>query len=138
MLILLALPIIVAVAAMHRYLQFYAPTNLLTRRVRAQEPRWRTVAGAHRGRGSFAGCDARAGEAVAHGAPGWLNLVVLVLAWDAIKLAALACAVLARRALLIASRAFRRGCERPYDGSAVVRCRRRSASVLLAPGRARA
>ena len=29
MLILLALPVIVAVAAMHRYLQFYAPTNLL-------------------------------------------------------------------------------------------------------------
>ena len=45
MLVLLALPVIVAVAAMHRYLQLYAPTNLLTRRVRAHEPRWRTAAG---------------------------------------------------------------------------------------------
>ena len=61
-------------------------------------------------------------EAVANGAPGWLNLVVLVLAWDAIKIAALVCAVLARRVLSVASRAFRCGCERPYDGSAVVRC----------------
>ena len=41
MLILLALPVIVAVAAFHRYLQIYAPSNLLVRRVRAQQPRWR-------------------------------------------------------------------------------------------------
>ena len=123
MLILLALPVIVAVAAMHRYLQCYAPTNLLARRVRAHEPRWRTAAVLIVLAAASAGGDARRWrEAVADGAPGWLNLVVLVLAWDAIKLAALACAVLARRALLIASRAFRRGCERPYDGSAVVRC----------------
>jgi hypothetical protein len=38
MLILLALPTIVAVAAMHRYLRSYAPTNLLICHVRAQEP----------------------------------------------------------------------------------------------------
>lgn len=122
MLVLLALPIIVAVAAMHRYLHFYAPTNLLARRVRAHEPRWRTAAGLIVLAGLLLVAMHVLAEAVAHGARGWLNLIVLVLAWDAIKLAALAWAVLARRALLIASRAFRRGCERPYDESAVVRC----------------
>ena len=122
MLLLLALPVIVAVAAMHRYLQFYAPSNLLARRVRAHEPRLRTAAVLIVLAGLLLVAMHVLAEAVAHGAPGWLNLVVLVLAWDAIKLAALACAVLARRVLLIASRAFRRGCERPYDGSAVVRC----------------
>jgi hypothetical protein len=29
--------------------------------------------------------------AIAAGAPGWLNLVVLLLAWDAIKFAVVAC-----------------------------------------------
>ena len=122
MLVLLTLPIIVAVAAMHRYLHFYAPTNLLARRVRAHEPRWRTAAVLIVLAGLLLVAMHVLAEAVAHGARGWLNLIVLVLAWDAIKLAALACAVLARRALLIVGRAFRRGCERPYDGSAVVRC----------------
>lgn len=32
MLVLLAFPIIAAVSVAHRYLQLYAPTNLLTRR----------------------------------------------------------------------------------------------------------
>jgi hypothetical protein len=122
MLVLLALPIIVAVAAMHRYLHYYAPTNLLARCVRAHEPRLSTAAVLIVLAGLLLVAMHVLAEAVAHGAPGWLNLIVLVLAWDAIKLAALACAVLARRALLIAGRAFRRGCERPYDGSAVVRC----------------
>ena len=45
MLILLALPIIVAVAAVHRYLQFCAPSNLLARRVRTATPTFR-MAGA--------------------------------------------------------------------------------------------
>ena len=51
-------------------------------------------------------------EAVAAGAPGWLNLVVLVLAWDAIKIGWLAilvalqcarCGIAARRADLVES-----------------------------------
>ncbi|MDT9591599.1 hypothetical protein RDV89_00875 [Nocardioides zeae] len=37
-----------------------------------------------------------AAEAVTRGAPGWLNLLVLVLAWDAIKIGLLAIAVLLR------------------------------------------
>lgn len=96
MLILLALPVIVAIAAFHRYLQAYAPSNLLVRRARAQQPRWRTafalatVAGVllvvmH----TFAG-------AVASGAPEWLNLVVLILAWNAIKVSMLTASVSAR------------------------------------------
>ena len=36
-------------------------------------------------------------EAVAAGAPGWLNLVVLVLAWDAIKVGGLALGVVLHR-----------------------------------------
>lgn len=122
MLVLLALPIIVAVAAMHRYLHYYAPTNLLARRVRAHEPRSRTAAVLILLAGLLLVAMHVLAEAVAHGAPGWLNLIVLVLAWDAIKLSALVCAVLARRVLLIASRAFRRGFARPCGGSAVVGC----------------
>ena len=36
-------------------------------------------------------------EAIAAGAPGWLNLVVLVLAWDALKVGCLALGVVLRR-----------------------------------------
>ena len=74
MLVLLALPIIVAVAAMRRYLHYYAPTNLLARRVRAHEPRWRTVAGlivlAGLLRvGMHVRCDAQARCAIGYGEP---------------------------------------------------------------------
>lgn len=94
MLMLLALPVIVAVAAVHRYLQHLAPTNLLVRRVRAQECRWRTVI-------MLAGLTVglllvmqAVTAALASGAPGWLNLVVLLLAWDALKVAWLAVGVM--------------------------------------------
>jgi hypothetical protein len=85
MLILLALPVIIAVAAMHRYLQTYAPTNLLVRRVRAQAPRWRTAAVLIVLATALLLAMHALGEAIANGAPGWLNPLVLVLAWDAIK-----------------------------------------------------
>lgn len=94
MLILLALPVIAAVAAVHRYLQYYAPTNVLVRRVRAQEPRWRTVI-------MLAGLAVglllvmhAVTVALASGAPGWLNLVVILLAWDALRVAWLAVGVM--------------------------------------------
>jgi hypothetical protein len=89
MLILLGLPVVVAVAATHRYLQFYAPSNLLVRRVRAHEPRWRTVGAPAGAVGLLLLTMHAAAVAVAAGAPGWLNLAVLVLAWDAVKLAVL-------------------------------------------------
>lgn len=90
MLILLALPIILAVTAVHRYLQYCAPTNLLTRRVSAQEPRWRTAVMLFVVAAVLLVVMQALSEAVAGGAPGWLNLLVLVLAWDAIKMAVLA------------------------------------------------
>lgn len=96
MLILLAIPVPIAVAAMHRYLAIFAPTNMLVRRVRAQEPRWQTgVMLVGFALGLLVIMHAAAG-AVADGAPGWLNLVVLVLAWDAIKIALAALLTTAR------------------------------------------
>lgn len=85
MLIFLALPVIAAVAAMHRYLQAYAPTNVLARHVRARPPRWRTAGGLILLAAVAVVAVHALGEAVANGAPGWLNLAVLVLFWDAIK-----------------------------------------------------
>ncbi|MEP9382927.1 hypothetical protein [Nocardioides sp. KR10-350] len=88
MLILLALPVIVAVAAMHRYLQDYAPSNVLIRRVRTHRPRCRTAFALAAVAGVLQIAMHAVAAAVAGGAPGWLNLVVLILAWDTIKLVA--------------------------------------------------
>lgn len=96
MLILLALPVIAAVSAMHRYLQAYAPSNLLVRRARALPPRWRTALAVAAVAGVLLTAMHALAAAAASGAPGWLNLVVLVLAWDAIKVSLLAVSVVAR------------------------------------------
>lgn len=101
--ILLILPVIVAVAAFQRYLQVYAPSNLLARRVRAHEPRWQTTAVLIVLVGLLLVAMHVLAEAVAHGASGWLNLIVLVLAWDGIKLGLLA--------LNVGLRAFARAIE---------------------------
>lgn len=99
MLFLLALPIFLSVAAAHRYLALYAPSNILIRWVRMSQPRWRTV-GALAAFASVLLLTLRAVEvAITAGAPGWLNIVTLVLAWDAIKVGALAIATCARTAL---------------------------------------
>ena len=85
MLFLLVVPVLVLVTSAHRYLQRYAPSNVMIARARTARPRWRsavllavlaatTLAAMH-----------LVAEAVAAGAPGWLNLVVLFLAWDSIK-----------------------------------------------------
>ncbi len=85
MLFLLGLPVIGAVALLWRYLQIYAPSNVLIRMVRSGPPHWCTAIGL----GALAAALALAlhalHAAIAAGAPGWLNLVVLVLAWDAVK-----------------------------------------------------
>lgn len=86
MLLLLSLPIVAAVAAGHRYLQIYAPTNVFVRRLSAKGARWCTafVLGVV---GSILLMAMHVvASAVANGAPGWLNLLVVLLAWDAIKL----------------------------------------------------
>jgi hypothetical protein len=101
MLILLALPVIVAVAAMHRFVAVFAPTNVLVRRARTQEPRWEASAVLAVFAVGLLVIMHLVAVALANGAPGWLNLVVVLLAWDAIKLgqvAALqACRSIARR-----------------------------------------
>ncbi|MEQ7845806.1 hypothetical protein [Nocardioides kribbensis] len=86
MLLLLALPVIAAVAAGHRCIQVYGPTNLFVRRLSAKEPRWRTAAMLGLVGATLLMAIHAAASAVANGAPGWLNLLVLLLAWDAIKL----------------------------------------------------
>jgi hypothetical protein len=90
MLILLAIPIIAAVAAVHRYLQCCAPSNVLARRVRTATPTVRTAVALMTLAAILLALTHAVAAAVASGAPGWLNLVVLVFAWDAIKFALLA------------------------------------------------
>lgn len=109
MLILLALPVVVAVTAVHRYLQAYAPTNVLARQVRAQRPQWRTAAALSLLASIGFVAVAAIGEAVANGAPGWLNLVVLLLAWDAIKIGLLAVVVSVRTIFVALSRSIATG-----------------------------
>lgn len=96
MIILLALPVIAAVALAHRYLLLYAPSNILIRRVRAKVPALSTAAAMLAVALSLIVAVKVVSDAVAAGAPGWLNLVVLVLAWDAIKIALLAIHCLGR------------------------------------------
>lgn len=96
MLILLALPVIVAVATVHRVLHSYAPTNRLARHVRGRTPLCRTAAALIAVAAVLLVAMRAVSVAVVAGAPGWLNLVILVLAWDAIKVAALAVLTFAR------------------------------------------
>jgi hypothetical protein len=87
---LLALPVLAVVAIAHRYMHLYAPTNRLVLRVKTTRPSaargsWLVLLAA-----SLLAGGHLAATAVAEGASGWLNLLVLVLFWDAIKVAALA------------------------------------------------
>lgn len=86
MVVLLALPIVASVSFAYRLLQMAAPSNLLiARSCEAVPTLFRAgslgalvlmlVAFAH-----------TLTVAISSGAPGWLNLLVLVLLWDAIKL----------------------------------------------------
>src|SRR5687768_5860339 len=96
MLFLLAIPVIVAVAFVYQLLQGVAPSNLIVRSVRAARPSAR-IAASLLGLAATLLLTMRAvASAVAAGAPGWLNLIVLVLAWDTIKFGSLAIAVLLR------------------------------------------
>lgn len=114
MLILLALPVLVAVAAMHRYLQRYAPSNVLIRSVRRSLPTWRLAAALLALAVALAAMAHVLAQAIVEGAPGWLNLAVLVLAWDSIKVGALGGIVVARRALSTVRRASRGRNAKPW------------------------
>jgi len=89
MLFLLALPIFLTVAAAHRYLTLYAPSNLLIRYVRTSPPRWRTVGALVVLTGVLLLAMRVVEVAIAAGALSGFNLITLVLAWDSIKVAVL-------------------------------------------------
>lgn len=96
MIMLLALPVVAAVALVHRYLVLYAPSNLLVARARSARPTLRLSAGL----GSLAlvliTVSHRIALGIEAGAPGWLNLAVLVLLWDGVKILLVAVCVLLR------------------------------------------
>lgn len=128
MLFLLTLLVVTLTATAHRYLRSYAPSNVLIARLRTTPQRWRTVgasitmtmfllAGAH-------GLDL----AIASGAPAWLNLAALILAWDAIKLWWLALGLAARSACRSIALRWCRSSRRARDQSA----RRGPASTMIA------
>jgi hypothetical protein len=90
--LLIAVPVIFLAALAHSILHVYAPSNILIRHVRASSrPTLRMAI--RLGVLAF-GCALAVhgvNGAIQAGAPAWLNLVVLVLAWDAIKFAVMAC-----------------------------------------------
>jgi hypothetical protein len=90
MLFLLFLPVVGCVALIWRYIQAYAPSNMLIRLVRSAPPRWRTVLALVALATVVLIVMHAIDQAVVRGAPGWLNMVVLVLAWDSIKIGWLA------------------------------------------------
>ena len=100
MLLLIAIPVFLAVGAFQRYLAIYAPTNILIRRARSSPASFRTATKL----ASLAVVLLLAMRGVQvcinAGGAGWLNLIVLVLAWDVIKIGWLAISVLIRRLAL--------------------------------------
>lgn len=99
MLILLALPVITLVAAIYSLVQGLAPSNLLVKRVRSARPS-APIAGALFGLTMVLLLATHAvADAVSAGAPRWLNVLALLLAWDSIKVAWLAVGVALRIAI---------------------------------------
>jgi hypothetical protein len=87
MFFLLMVPVFFLVSTAHRYLQLYAPSNMLITWMRVAQPRGRHALLLLSVLASTALLAMHVlAQAVAAGAPGWLNLIVLILAWDAIKL----------------------------------------------------
>lgn len=121
MLLLLAIPILSTVALAHRYLQCCAPSNVLVRNVRKSSPTLRIAVALLVVALTLAGLAHVVERAIVEGAPGWLNLVVLALAWDSIKIGVLGGVVLARGSLSIVQQALRRGTGGRYEGSASAR-----------------
>ena len=93
MLMLLFIPVFYGAACAHRYLQLFAPSNLLIARVRTSPPRWRTVMLLIALAYALVGAMNFLSTAIENGAPGWLNPLVMVLAWDAIKVGLVAASV---------------------------------------------
>lgn len=89
MLLILMIATICVTTLVHGLLQAYAPSNALRRHVRSSSPNLR--AGCLLALLGFAclGAGHVVSLALEAGAPGWLNLVALVLAWDTMKFAVL-------------------------------------------------
>lgn len=83
---MLIIPVLAAVALAHRNLQIDAPTSVLSRKVRRSAPTLRTAAGLLVLALALLTLMHALATAIELGAPAWLNLVVLVLAWDFIKI----------------------------------------------------
>jgi hypothetical protein len=98
MFVLLMVPIVVVVAAVHRVLQMYAPSNVLAARVRRERPRLGTAIRLGAMAAGLVGGAHLLDTWASTGGPGWLNLVVLVAIWDAFKFAILAIVTIFRRA----------------------------------------
>lgn len=112
MLWLLMVPLLILVTCGHRYLQLSAPSNAVIARARISPPRPRSalILGVLASTALVAMHQLAA--AVAAGAPDWLNLVVLVLAWDAIKFGLAAVYVAVRCSVRFCWPRPRRGFER--------------------------
>lgn len=98
MFLLFTAPVVVLVATVQRALQLYTPSNVVSTRVRGDRPQLGTamrlsVVAA----GLVVGARLLAVWTTA-GGPSWLNLVVLIAIWDAVKFALLAVAVMLRSA----------------------------------------
>lgn len=86
----------------HRYLYTYAPSNILIRHLRSPSgQKWALPISAVLGVAYFS-ATVRLTTLIEAGGPGWLNLIALISAWNAIKLTwvALASAVAIPRRLL--------------------------------------
>lgn len=112
MLMLLFIPIFYVAACAYRYLQMFAPSNVVIARVRMSPPRWRTAALLLALAYGLIWATHYLSIAIHNGAPAWLNLVVLVMAWDAIKAGSLAITVLLV-SISLAVRRLRRRFSRP-------------------------
>lgn len=85
MLLLLMVPVLVLVTHAHRYVQVYAPSNAVIARARTASVQWRSALLLAVLAATTLVVMHLVAEAVAAGAPDWLNLIVLILAWDSIK-----------------------------------------------------
>ena len=109
MLLLLLVPVVFVITALHRGLLIAAPSNVLARRVRATRPRLVLAGGLCALAFGLIGTAHALAIAVTRGAaPDWLHLLVLVLLWDAVKVLCLAVAVTVRWILTLVGRLARR------------------------------
>lgn len=111
MLLLLFVPAVALVTRGHRYLQLYAPSNVVIARARTAPARCQTALLLSTAAMTMLVAMHLLTVMVATDAPGWLNLIVLILAWDAIKLGLAAASV----ALRCAVRICRQGRGQSYE-----------------------